>query len=330
MSQTSRTFATLPVLLLILLLGSSRNISHGEEAPGFILQDTDGTELSLASTKGRIVVLVFWRAGQERSMEALTALQSVYTEFKQQEVMVLALSSDEGGIELITQTKQLEQLTFPMFYDKGKKTYGDYGVFAVPTTFIIDREGKVNYYYPGYRDDFPRQIHGRIEVLLGKKTLEELEAELRPVENPQLSEAEKKARRYLKAGNRLLEKGMTQFAMSQYQKAAQEKPDLFEAHLRLGHIYLDQKEAQKADAEFRRAIELKSLSAEAQAGLGESLFLQGQPEKAVETLQMALKINPKLARAHYAMGEIYEDREHIADAIKEYKIALRILLKIED
>jgi peroxiredoxin/Tfp pilus assembly protein PilF len=330
MSQTFRTLAALPILLLILLLGSSRNVSPGEEAPDFTLQDTHGTELSLASTKGRIVALVFWRAGQERSMEALTVLQSIYTEFKQQDIMVLALSSDEGGPELISKTKQSKQLTFPMLYDKGKKAYGDYGVFAVPTTFIIDKEGGVNYYYPGYRDDFPRQIHGRIEVLLGQKTLEELEAELKPIEKAQLSESEKKAARYLQAGNRLLEKGMVRPAMTQYQKAVQEKPDLFEPHLHLGNIYLTQEKIEEAAAEFKQAMELKPRSAEAYAGLGDALFLQGQLEEAVKMLQASLKLNPKLAKAHYVLGEIYEQQKRIDDALREYKTALKILLGVEE
>jgi len=330
MSQIAKTLVTLSLFLLAVSPVASRNIvTPGEEAPEFILPDTDGTELSLVNMKGRIVILVFWRAGQERSMEALTALQSLYTEFKEQEVGVLAISSDEGGPEVISETKQSKQLTFPMLYDKGKKVYGNYGIFGIPSTFIIDKEGKVNYYYPGYRDDFPRQIHGRIEVLLGKKTLEELEAELKPVEKVQLSESEKKAARYLKAGNRLLEKGMVRPAMSQYQRAIQEKPDLFEPHLHLGNIYLAEEKIEDAAAEFKQAIELKPRSAEAYAGLGDALFLQGQLEEAVETLQASLKLNPKLAKAHYCLGKIYEEQKRVDDALREYKTALKILLGVE-
>ncbi len=331
MNQIAKTLIILIIFVLSVSPVASRNtVTPGEEAPGFILPDTDGTELSLAGMKGRIVILIFWRAGQERSMEALTALQSVYTEFKEQEVMVLALSSDEGGPQVISETKQSKQLTYPMVHDAGKKVYGDYGVFGIPSTFIIDKEGTVNYYYPGYRDDFPRQIHGRIEVLLGKKTLEELESELKPVEKAQLSESEKKAVRYLNAGNRLLEKGMVQPAMSQYQKAIQEKPDLFEAHLHLGNIYLTQEKIEEAAAEFKQAIELKPRSAEAYAGLGDALFLQGQLEEAVKMLQASLKLNPKLAKAHYVLGEIYEGQKRIDDALREYKTALKILLGVEE
>ena len=331
MRQIAKKLITLSIFLLAVSPVASRNIVNpGEEAPEFILTDTDGTELSLASMKGRIVILAFWRAGQERSMEALTALQSAYTEFREQEVIVLALSSDEGGPELISETKQSKQLTYPMLHDKGKKVYGDYGVFGIPSTFIIDKEGKVNYYYPGYRDDFPRQIRGRIEVLLSKKTLEALEAELKPVEKAQLSESEKKAARYLKAGNRLLEKGMVRPAMSQYQRAIQEKPDLFEPHLHLGNIYLNQKKIEDAAAEFKQAIELKPRSAEAYAGLGDALFLQGQAEEALKMLQASLKLNPKLAKAHYVLGEIYEQQKRIDDALREYKTALKILLGVEE
>jgi tetratricopeptide (TPR) repeat protein len=328
--QISRVLAIFSILLLAGLLGASRSLDLGDAVPDFVSQDISGTELSLTSLRGKIVIIVFWRAEQKRSIEALTALQSIYMKTKEQGVEVLALSSDEGGPELIGKVKQSKQFTFPMLYDREEKAYGDYGVMVMPSTFIIDKAGKLSYYYPGYRDDFSRQISGRVDVLLGKKTLEELQAELQPVKRPEISEAEKKARRYLKAGNRLLEKGMTQSAMLQYQKAVQEEPNLFEAHLRLGDIYLNQENIQEADSAFKQAIKLKSRSADAHAGLGDVLFLQGQLEKAVETLQIALRLNPKLARAHYRLGRVYEEQKRIEDALKEYKIALRILLKIEE
>ncbi len=335
--QIAGVLSISPIFLFVLVLGLSdmlpsalRNVNVGSEAPNFVLQDTNGEELSLTSLKGKIVIIVFWRAGQTRCIKALTTLQSIYTKFKEQGVEVLALSSDEGGLEIISKTKQEKQLTFPMLYDREEKAYGDYGVIVTPSTAIINKEGKLYYYYPSYRDDFSRQISGRVEVLLGKKTIEELQAELEPPKKPELSEAEKKAKRYLNAGNRLLEKGITRSAMLQYQKAVKEKPELLEAHLRLGDIYLELDKVEEAVAEFTLSIKLKPNSDKAYAGLGDALFFQGQPQKAMETLQIALKLNPKLARAHYRLGRIYEEQKRIEDALKEYKIALQILLKIKE
>jgi len=309
---------------------ASRNISIGDKVPDFTLQDTDGTDVSLDSLSDKVVVIIFWRAGQERSVEALTALETIYTEFKEQDVEVLAFSSEEGGLEPISKIKQSKQLTFTMLHDKEQKLYGDYGVIGIPSTYVIDKEGKLGYYYPGYRDDYSRQIHGRLEVLLGKKTLDELQAELQPTEKSELSEGEKKAGRYLKAGNRLLEKGMMELAVKQYEKAVQEDPDIFEAHLHLGNIYLAQKKIEEANAAFSQAVKLKPKSAEAYTGLGYVSFLQGQQKEALEMLQTALKLNPKLARAHYSLGRIYEEQKQIENALKEYKIALKILLKLEE
>jgi peroxiredoxin/regulator of sirC expression with transglutaminase-like and TPR domain len=320
----------LSILLLTMPVSASRNLKIGDKVPDFTLQDTDGTEVSLDNLGDKVVVIIFWRAEQERSVEALAALQTIYTEFRDQGVEVLALSSEEGGLKPIGKIKQSKQLTFAMLYDKEQKLYGDYGVIGIPSTFVIDKEGKLSYYYPGYRDDYSRQIHGRLEVLLGKKTFDELQAELQPTEKSDLSEAEKKAGRYLKAGNRLLEKGMMELAMKQYEKAVQENPDIFEAHLHLGNIYLAQKKTEEANAAFSQAIKLKPKSAEAYTGLGYAFFLQEQQKEAVEMLQTALKLNPKLARAHYSLGRIYEEQKRIEDALKEYKIALKILLKLEE
>jgi len=320
----------LPILFLAMSIAASRTLKTGDKVPDFTLQDTSYTDFSLASLDDKIVIIVFWRAEQKLSVQALAALQIIYTEFKDQGVEVLALSADEGGLEPINKVKQSKQLTFTMLYDEEQKAYGDYGVIAIPSTFVINKEGKLNYCYAGYRSDFSRQMGGRVEVLLGKKTIEQLQAELHPARKPEVSEEEKKARRYLNAGNRLLEKGMMRSAMKQYQKSAQEYPTLFEPHLHLGDIYLAQKKAEEAAVEFKRVIELKQYSAEAHAGLGDALFLQGQLEEAVKMLQIALKLNPKLAKAHYVLGKVYEEQKHIEDALKEYKMALRILLEIEE
>ena len=325
-----QVFIIFPVLLLIAIPGAARGLDLGVESPGIALQDTNGIEHSLTSLEDKIVIVVFWRPEQKRSVDTLTNVQSIYLKFKEQGVEVLALSSDEGGAEAVNEMRELKGLTFPMLLDSQEKAYSDYEVKVAPSTFIIDQAGKLNYYYPGYRGDFPRQISGRIEVLLGKKTLEELQAELQPVERTEISESEKKAGRYLKAGNRLLEKGMAKSAMYQYQKAVKEKPDMFEAHLHLGDIYLDQKKTEDADKAFRKAIELKPRSSEAHAGLGDALFFQGQMEKSVEMLQIALKLNPKLARAHYRLGRVHEEQGQVEDALREYKTALGILLKVKE
>ena len=329
-SKMTRAAVIFAILLMATVSSTSRGLDPEAEAPDFALQDTDGTQFSLTSMRGKIVIVVFWRAEQERSIEVLTTLQSIYAKFKDDGVEVLALSNDEGGAETASKMRESKQLTFHMLLDAQQKAYGAYEVFLTPSTFIIDKEGKLDYYYPGYRDDFQRQISGRVEILLGRKTLEELQAELKPAERPEISESEKKAGRYLKAGNRLLEKGMAKSAMLQYQKAVKEDPGLFEVHLRLGDIYLGQEKVEEADVAFRRVIELKPRSADAHAGLGDVLFFQGQLEKSVEMLQIALKLNPKLARAHYRLGRVHEEQGQIEDALKEYKTALRILLKTKD
>ena len=329
-SRITKVLIILPVLLLAMLGGASSGLDLGVESPDLVLQDTNGTDFSLTSMRGRIAVVVFWRAGQKRSVDVLTTLQSIYVKFKEQGVEVLALANSKSGPEAINEMKQSKQLTFPMLHDSQEKTYGDYEVKVAPSTFIIDKAGKLSYYYPGYRGDFARQISGRLEVLLGKKTLEELQAELQQVERPEISESEKKARRYLNMGNRLLEKGMARSAMTQYQKAIREEPGLFEVHLHLGNIYFDQEKIEEADAAFRQAIELKPRSAHAHAGLGDVLFFQGQLEKSMEMLQIALKLNAKLARAHYRLGRVHEEQGQTEDALKEYKTALRILLKTKE
>ena len=73
----SGVLSILSILLLTMPVSASRNLKIGDKAPGFILQDTEGTDVSLDNLGDKIVVIIFWRAEQERSVEALTALQAM-------------------------------------------------------------------------------------------------------------------------------------------------------------------------------------------------------------------------------------------------------------
>ena len=78
-------------------------------------------------------------------------LQKIYEDFKNSGFMVLALETrgDRARAE-----KFIEQngITFTALYDEGGTVARAlYGVYAYPTTFLIDRDGVIRYRHIGYK-----------------------------------------------------------------------------------------------------------------------------------------------------------------------------------
>ena len=120
-------------------------------APEFYLQDINGQWYKLSDFKGKIVVVIFWAAWSPESQQEVRELNTL-SQYKDQNVVVLGISTDEGGAERIQSFVQSNGLNYPILIaDTGVKTaYG--GITKLPSTFIINKDGNIYKEYLGYRN----------------------------------------------------------------------------------------------------------------------------------------------------------------------------------
>jgi len=116
-----------------------------EPAPdAIVFQDEKGSALTLASFRGRVVLLNFWAtwcAPCRREMPSLDALEA---RFGGPDFMVLALSEDRGGVVDVRpffDELGLEHLAIHV--DKDMALARAFRVVGLPATYIIDHEGRV-------------------------------------------------------------------------------------------------------------------------------------------------------------------------------------------
>jgi thiol-disulfide isomerase/thioredoxin len=111
-------------------------------APAFTVKDLDGRDVSIASMRGKVVIVNFWATwcGPCRAeIPDLVALQAKYKDTLQ----VIGISEDEAGVEVVRRFAAEHKINYPvaMMTPEIEKLYP--GISALPTSFIVDRESRV-------------------------------------------------------------------------------------------------------------------------------------------------------------------------------------------
>jgi peroxiredoxin len=115
-------------------------IEEGDKAPDFTLKTLSGETVNLSQYEGKTVILNFWATWCPPCKEELPAMQKFYDK-NQGKVEILAINIDpENNVK---KYKQEMGLTFPILLDSNEKVNNQYGIIAIPTTIVIDENGKI-------------------------------------------------------------------------------------------------------------------------------------------------------------------------------------------
>lgn len=123
----------------------------GKPAPTFELTALDGRPLSLASLRGRVVVLDFWATWCAPCVVEMPTLQRLHEEFGSQGVIIVGVNNEAPS--LARRFLQRHGVTFQTVTDPRGAVAKQYGVRGIPVGVIIDRDGQVRAHFPGLRDD---------------------------------------------------------------------------------------------------------------------------------------------------------------------------------
>lgn len=115
----------------------------GRPAPRFTISAFDGTTVSLGALRGRVVVLNFWASWcVPACYDEAPVLESAWQAYRERGLAVVGIAiqdSAENSQEFIRRFR----LSFSNGPDPGGRVSIDYGVYGVPETFVIDREGRI-------------------------------------------------------------------------------------------------------------------------------------------------------------------------------------------
>jgi peroxiredoxin len=130
----------LPVTSLVESLSLSP-YPHGMKPPEFNGQMVEGPTVSLASLRGRVVLLNFWASWCRDCRSEMPMFEQLRRDFAAQGLTILGVNVREGTRTIRRYAEELD-LTFPLVLDPKGKITASYGVIGLPTTFLIGRDGR--------------------------------------------------------------------------------------------------------------------------------------------------------------------------------------------
>src|SRR6059036_927370 len=130
----------------------------------FTLPTADGKTFRLSDHYGKMVFLNFWATWCEPCKEEMPAMERLWRGHKDQGFVMVGVSLDSNP-KVVPPFIAQHKLTFPIALDSKMEVANTYGVRALPTSFIVDREGRMTALALGPRPWDNDAAHSLVEGL---------------------------------------------------------------------------------------------------------------------------------------------------------------------
>jgi peroxiredoxin len=126
-------------------------VAERPSAPDFELPDIDGVVHQLSDYRGKVVIVNFWATWCPPCREEMPSMQRAWKRLQQQDIVILAVDVGEDEDTIFTFTADYP-MDFPLLMDLDSSVVQRWPVRGLPTTFVIDPQGRIAYRAVGSRD----------------------------------------------------------------------------------------------------------------------------------------------------------------------------------
>ena len=302
-----------------------KTLGVGTEAPKFVMQDLSEKKQSFSSLKGnKQTILLFWASWSRQSEKALKQMEKLHAKYNDQGLSVIGINVERQTIDAKTLedingvTNRLN-ISFPILIDRGLVSFHDYGVIAVPTTVILDKDRKIIFEMSGFPLVGTRDmIHFVAAAIEGKKA---------PIEVAEKTgyQPDKKAVRSWNMGIKALKsKRSFKSAETWFKKAIAADPKFILPYLSLGKFYKEQGDLVLAKEQFQQALTRQPDNVQALSNMGLVLIAEGSLGAAREMLEKAIKIDNSYTPSYYYLGYLIGKEGDMKKAAKLFISAEQI------
>ncbi|MFZ7112595.1 MAG: peroxiredoxin family protein [Desulfatiglandales bacterium] len=142
--------------LFAVVCGCEKDIQVRRLAPDFSLKDLSGDEISLEKFKGKVVILDFWATWCPPCRQSIPELIELQNRYRDKGLVVLGISmddSDQTSNNALQDFKQQYRINYTILRSGERVAHDFFGSeqMAIPTMFVINREGEIAAKHVGYR-----------------------------------------------------------------------------------------------------------------------------------------------------------------------------------
>ena len=132
-------------------------------APTLHLPNGDGKLVDLAQYRGKVVLVIFWATWCPPCRKEFPSMNRVRKLFKSAQFEVIAVNVGEDPDKVLSFTRNIE---FPVLFDRDSKVMGAWSVRGLPSTFLVDKQGRLAFMATGGREFDDTSIVSLIKGLL--------------------------------------------------------------------------------------------------------------------------------------------------------------------
>ncbi len=156
------------ILPLVLLIGcggeNEKPAADSATAPDFALEDHQGNVVRLSDFRGKVTIINFWATWCGPCRQEIPGFVRLYDRYKADGLAIIGVSLDRPGWEVVRPFMKQYKINYPIVLGNQKVVLDYGGIQAIPTTFILNREGRVVDRIIGYRPE--SFFEERIKALL--------------------------------------------------------------------------------------------------------------------------------------------------------------------
>lgn len=126
-----------------------------------------GDKFQISDQEGKVLLINIWATWCQPCHEETPDLVDLYNKYKDEGFVILGVSTDEKGKEVVQDFVDKHNVPYPVYIDTDKIVEEEYGPYmAIPTTYIINKDGLVRYFATGAVTK--KELEPRIKKLINK------------------------------------------------------------------------------------------------------------------------------------------------------------------
>jgi peroxiredoxin len=135
--------------------------------PDFSLTTLSGERANSQDYDQKVLVVNFWATWCAPCVVEIPHLNDLYSDFQSRGVEILGISMDTVDPEIVRRFTERHGVKYLVVLGDSSVGEDFGGVRAIPTTFVVDRQGKIVKKYEGFRPEFMKDTRRTIEQILG-------------------------------------------------------------------------------------------------------------------------------------------------------------------